>query len=186
MAVKEILSEQVVASWLLILSWFIFLPAGILYTGRAIWKWPAAQTQTYLIWERSLVMAAALSLTLGLVLLKGLLEAAGDTLLPPLGMAIILISAVLSLTAETLFLSQHQWIYATVVTFVVLAFIGQAIFGISILRTGFLPGWVGWLTVAWSLGWLIILPIARPDNMYYPWLHYIVPLIIGIVLLGKG
>ena len=133
-----------------------------------------------------MVMMAALSLTLGLVLLKRLLETAGDTLFPPLGMVIILISVVLIVTAETLYLSQHQWVYATVVAFVVLNFIGQAIFGLAILRTGFLPGWVGWLTIVWNLAWLIILPIARPDNMYYPWLHYIVPLIMGIVLLGKG
>jgi hypothetical protein len=45
---------------------------------------------------------------------------------------------------------------------------------------------VGWATVIWSLAWLIILPIARPKDMYYPWLHYVAPLIIGIALLAKG
>jgi hypothetical protein len=61
--------------------------------------------------------------------------------------------------------------------------VGQALFGIAILRTGFLPAWVGWATVIWNLGWLVILPIARPRDIYYPWLHFVAPLIIGIMLL---
>jgi len=37
-----------------------------------------------------------------------------------------------------------------------------------------------------AAGWLVILPINRPQNMYYPWLHYVAPLLIGIGLLIKG
>jgi hypothetical protein len=72
------------------------------------------------------------------------------------------------------------------VVFIVLAFVGQAVFGAALLRTGLLPGWVGWATILWNLGWLVILPIARPADMYYPWLHYVAPLLIGIALLLKG
>lgn len=183
---KAVLSEQVVTGWLLIISFIIFLPAGLLYTGRAIWKWPSAQSQAYLFWERGLVMAAFLVAAMGLVLLDRLLEAAGDRILSPIGMTIFLIGTVLVLAAETFSLSRQEWIYAPIVAFVILAFVGQGIFGAALLRTGFLTGWVGWAAILWNLAWLIILPIARPKDMYYPWLHYVAPLIIGIALLIKG
>ena len=185
MLVKDFISEQVAASCLLILSWIVFVPAGMLYTGRAIWKWPAAQSQNYLYLERSLVMAAILITTLGLVLLERLLGAAGDKILSPLGLTLFLIGTVLVVAAEAFSLNQKEMIYAPIVVFIVLAFLGQAAFGMAILRTGLLPAWVGWTTVVWNLAWLVILPIARPQDMYYPWLHYVAPVMIGIALLGK-
>jgi len=131
-------------------------------------------------------MAAILVATLGFILLERLLEDAGDRILPPLGMAVFFMGTVLVLAAETFSLHKQEYIYAPIVAFVILAFIGQAVFGVAILQTGFVPGWVGWATVIWNLAWLVILPIARPQNMYYPWLHYVAPLIIGIALLRGG
>ena len=127
-------------------------------------------------------MAAILVATLGLMLLARLLEAAGDTILAPFGQVIFLIGVVLVLAAESFSLGRQESSYALIVVFVVLAFLGQALFGASILRTGLLSGWVGWATILWNLAWLIILPIARPQDMYYPWLHYVAPLMIGIAL----
>jgi hypothetical protein len=168
---------------LLILSGQIFLVGGMLYTGRAIWKWPAGQTHRYLLWERGFVMAALLGVALGLTLLEKLLEAAGDRILAPSGWLVYLIATVLVLVAETFFISRQEWNYAPIVAFVVLAFLGQAVFGAALLRTGLLPGWVGWAVIFWNLGWLVVLPIARPKEMYYPWLHFVAPLLIGITLL---
>jgi hypothetical protein len=186
MDVRELISEQVVAGWLLILSALIFLPAGILYSGRAIWQWPRAQTQGYLYWERGLVIAAILVATLGFLLLTQRLESAGDRIVAPSAMLLVMVGTVLVVTAETYYLSQQQWISAAVSVFIFLSLLGQAAFGASILRTSFLPGWVGWISVAWGLAWMIILPVARSQNMYYPWLHYVVPLIIGISLLVRS
>ena len=186
MVSKSLLSEQVVAAWLLILSGIIFLPGGLFFTGRAIFKWPTAQSQGYLYWERGFVMASFITAVLGLVLLDSLLQAAGDTILSPIGLAIFLIGTVLMMVAETFSLSRREWSYAPIVTFVVLAFVGQAVFGASLLRTGLAPGWIGWATIIWNLAWLIILPVARPNEIYYPWLHFVGPLMIGITLLLKG
>lgn len=183
MIVNNLLSEQFTTGWLLILSGIIFLPGGILYTGRAIWKWPVSQSKAYLVWERGLVMASFMVAAVGLVLLDRLLEAAGDRILAPMGLAIFLIGTTLVVAAETFSLSRQEANYAPIVAFVILAFIGQAVFGASILHTGFLPGWVGWTAIIWNLAWLFILPITRPHNIYYPWLHYIAPLIIGISLI---
>ncbi|MFZ0546991.1 MAG: hypothetical protein WAM60_16200 [Candidatus Promineifilaceae bacterium] len=177
------MSEQTVAGWLLILSGVTFLPGGLLYAGRAIWKWSVAQTHSFLYWERGLVMAAVLVATLGLVLLAQLLVGAGDKIFAPLGMALFLISAVVVIVAEAFFLNGTEGSEVPFVVFIVLAFLGQAAFGASILRSGLLPGWVGWATILWNLAWLVILPITRPQNMYYPWLHYIAPLMIGVMLL---
>ena len=42
-------SERSIAASLLILSFVVFGGGGFLYTGRAIWKWPAGQTPVYLL-----------------------------------------------------------------------------------------------------------------------------------------
>ena len=186
MVAQITLSEPVASGWLLILSGIIFMAGGTLYTGRAIWKWPAGQTHRYLIWERGFVIAALLAAVLGLTLLEGMLEAAGDTILAPSGMALLLIGSAVIIMAEAYSLSRQEWIYAPTVVFVVLAFLAQALFGAALLRTGLLPGWMGWATILWNLGWLVVLPIVRPKDMYYPWLHYVAPLLIGIGLLIKG
>jgi hypothetical protein len=183
---NDLVFEQIVTGSLLVLSMLVFAVGGILYTGRAIWKWPAGSRSTFLIWERSFVMAAVLIATLGFMLLDRLLEAAGDQILAPAGVVIFLVGAVLVMVAETFFLSRQEWVYAPIVVYIFLSFLAQAIFGFAILRTNLLPGWVGWTAILWCLGWMIALPIARPKDMYYPWLYYVVPLLIGITLLLKG
>jgi hypothetical protein len=182
---KGLFSEQVVAGSLLILSCIIFVVGGILYTGRAIWKWPAGETLGYLRWERGFVMAAVLTMVLGLVLLERILEAAGDTVLAPLAMVTFLIGAVVVIVAETFHLSGQEWVYGSIVMYVLLAFLAQAVFGVALLRTGLLPGWVGWATVIWNLAWLVALPIISPRDIYYPVLHHAAPLMIGIALLVR-
>jgi len=186
MDAQELVSEQTVAGWLLILSALLFVPSGILYTGRAIFQWPRAQTQSYLYWERGLVIAAILVATMGFLLLTQRLESAGDRIVAPLAMLLIAVSTILVITAETFSLGGQQGTSVAVTVFIFLSLLGQAAFGVSILRAGLLPGWVGWATVAWGLAWMVILPIARPQDMYYPWLHYVAPLIIGITLLVRG
>ena len=81
-------AEQVAAGWLLISSGLIFAISGTLYTGRAIWKWPAAGTVAYLRWERSFVIAALLTAVVGFTILERVLESAGDRFLAPSGITI--------------------------------------------------------------------------------------------------
>jgi hypothetical protein len=68
---------------------------------------------------------------------------------------------------------------------VVLVFLAQAVFGASLLRTGLLPGWVGWATIIWNLGLLVYLPVFKPREMYYSFVYYVAPLLIGITLLSR-
>jgi hypothetical protein len=179
------IAVQRVSGTLLILSSIIFLVAGFMFTARVLWKLEYAQTRTFFIVERSAVMASFLVSLLGLVLLKRQLQASGDALFVPFGLTLYMAAVVLVLVFESYGVAHTDYAFPPIV-FVALAFLGQAAFGASILQTGYLASWTGWFTIIWNLGWLVILPIARPQDMYYPWLHFTAPLVIGIVMLLKG
>ncbi len=178
-----LLSERQTAASLLILCFGVFAVGGILYTGRAIWKWSSGETVGYLHWERGFVIAAVLVTVLGLVLLEDMLRDAGDSVIARLGMVTYMIGAVVVVVAETAYLNTRESVYPQIVVYVVLALLAQAAFGVALLRTGLVAGWVGWATIIWNLGWLVILPIVSPRDLYYPVLHHVAPLLIGIMLL---
>jgi hypothetical protein len=182
----NLLSTQIAAGWLLVLSGLIFLPGGLLFTRRVIWKRTTGKNPVYLYWERGLVIAAVVVVVLGWGLLERMLEAAGDTILAPSGLILLILSAGLVLAAELYNLSKQAWLQPLIVVHVVLAFLSQAVFGASLLQTGLLPAWVGWAAILWSMGMLVYLPAFKPRDIYYPWVHYVAPLIIGIGLLVRG
>lgn len=183
MLTNNTLSTQIAAGWLLILSGLIFLPGGLLFARRAIWKRTSGKDSVYLYWERGLVIAAVVVVVLGWGLLERLLEAVGDLILAPSGWIILILSTGLVLAAELYNLSNQEWLQPLIVVHVILAFLAQAVFGASLLQTGLLPGWVGWATIIWSVGMLVYLPAFKPRDIYYPWVHYVAPLMIGIGLV---
>jgi hypothetical protein len=178
------LFERQLAAYLLILASLIFLIAGFLFTGRAIWNWPVGQTAIYLRWERGVVIAAFLISLLGFGVVEKMLSVAGDIGIARIALLLYLISAAVMVVAETSYLN-GQWSYSQIVAHVVLAFLAQAAVGLALLQTELLPGWVAWASILWNLGCLVILPILMPQDMYFPWLHYVAPLLIGISLLRK-
>lgn len=184
MSGQTLLSQREIAAFLLIACFLIFVVGGILFTGRAIWKWPAAQTPGYLRWERGFVVAALLVNVLGLVLLEDLLRAAGDTIIARPALAAYLIGAAVVVVAEMTYLYNREWVYPQIVLHVVLAFLSQAAFGVALLQTGLVASWTGWATIIWNIAWLVVLAIASPRNLYFPALHHVAPLIIGIALLA--
>ena len=182
------LSERQVTAILLILCFVVFAVGGILFTGRALLKWPAAESPSYLIWERGFIIAAALINLAGLALLEGMLRAAGDSVFARVGLITTIVAVAVLVPAEVSFMSSQASSLARsqVIIYVVVAFLAQAAFGAALLRTDLLPGWVGWATIIWNLAWLVILPIFSSQDMYYPVLHHTAPLMIGIALLVKG
>ncbi len=180
---QSLLFERQIAAILLIACFLIFVVGGILFTGRAIWKWPVGQTAGYLRWERGFVVAALLVNVLGLALLEDLLRAAGDSIIAQLALVTYLIGAVVVIVAEMTYLHNREWVYPQIVLHVVLAFLAQAAFGVALLQTGLVASWAGWTTIIWNLAWLVILALASPRNMYFPALHHVAPLLIGIALL---
>lgn len=183
LAVRGI-SERTIAASLLVLSFMVFFVAGVLFTGRALWKWEIKNLSTYMIWERSLVIAPTLAAAQGLVLLSDMLYAGGDTFLARLGMMTYLFGAVLVVSAETTFISTGEWNYAQVSLYVILALLGQAAIGAALLQTGIVAAWVGWVTVIWNVAFLVIFIIARPRDVYYPVIHFFAPLVIGLGLVA--
>jgi hypothetical protein len=177
-------SEPVLAGSLLILSGLIFLPGAALYFRSAIWKRAIGANPVYRYWERGFVIAAVVVAGLGFVLLEKILEAAGDPILAPLGLATLFLSIGLILIVETYSISKQEWLYAPTVVHVVLAFLAQAAFGASLVQTSLLPGWVGWATIIWNLGLLVYLPVFKPREIYYPFVYYVAPILIGIMLLS--
>lgn len=179
------LSARTAAASLLVLCFIVFTFGGVLFTGRAFLKWPNTETASHLLWERGLVIGGVLATVLGLALLEDMLRAAGEPVLSRLGMIAYLLGAVVVVAAETAYLAKRDWIYPQIVLYVVLAFLAQAVFGASLLQTGLVAGWAGWATILWNLGWLLVMLIVRPRDIYFPVLHHIAPLIIGIALLTK-
>jgi hypothetical protein len=180
------LSERTAAASLLILCFDIFTVGGILYTGRAIWQWPVGQTSLFLLWERGFVIAAVMATVLGLVLLERLLNAAGASAIAELGMVMYTFGAVIVVAAETAFMGGREWVYPQVVLYIILAFLAQAAFGVALVQTGLVAKWVGWTVIIWNLAWPIALRLFSPRDIYFPVLHHVAPLIIGIALLAQG
>lgn len=182
--VSQGVSERTVAGGLLALSFGVFVFGGTLYFGRAMAKWQIEEA-SHLIWERGFIIAAVLATVLGLALLDDMLRAAGEPVLSRLGMVGYLFGAVVVVVAETAYLGKRDWLNPQIVLYVIMAFLAQAAFGVSLLQTGLVAGWVGWVTIIWNLGWLLVMLIVRPRDIYYPVLHHVAPLIIGIVLLTQ-
>ncbi len=179
------LSTRTASASLLVLSFIVFGVGGVLYSGRAFLNWRIEETSAHLIWERGCIITAVLAAVLGLALLEDMLRAVGDSFLARSGMVAYLFGAVVVVVAETAYLGKRDWLYPQIVLYVLVAFLAQAAFGAALLQTGLLAGWVGWATVIWNLGWLLVMLIVRPQEVYYPVLHHVAPLIIGIALLTQ-
>ena len=129
-------------------------------------------------------MAAVVLTALGLVVLAGRLQNSGGYLLAQTGATTYLFAGILVVAAEALNLNGgFEQRYPLVVVYVVMAFLAQAAMGGALLLAGLLPAWIGWLSVVWNLGWLILLPLVSRKDFYFPVLHHFAPLLIGIALL---
>ena len=136
-------------------------------------------THAYLVVERGLIMAGMLVSALGFCLLAERDRGSGLLRFGTLG---YLAAGVVGVVAETMDLARLE-AYPTTVAYVVLAFLGQAIIGLALARSGLVTPWLGWLTLAWNIAWLVGLSIGSPDDVYYPALHLLMPIPIGIALL---
>ena len=182
---KIFFSELRLTGMLLIFSRVIFLVAAILFTIRFLWELPMGRMPSFFLWERSFVIAALLAVLLSFTLLKRVLEAAGEGILTCMALVLFLVAVILVVVAETISFPSDDIVYPPLVAYVILSFLGQALFGMALLRTGLVPARVGWVTVIWNLAMLVFLTATKPQDMYYPWLHYIAPLLIGMALLRK-
>lgn len=182
------INAQRVTGALLTLSFFVFLVGGLMFWARNGMAGNPAPNFAYFVVERGFVAAAAVIAAIGLWLLATILgDAHGDALAPArLAAAAFAIATALLVVGEASRLQQDRYLRAPVVAYVILAFLTQAALGVILVRTGFLPAWIGWATIAWNLAWLIVLPIVTPRDIFYPVLHHFLPLLAGIALLRRG
>ena len=135
--------------------------------------------QAYLIAERGLIMAGMLVSALGFCLLD---DRERDSVLLRFGTLGYLAAGVIGVVAETMNLA-GQAVYPATAAYVVLAFLTQAVIGLALARNGLVKPWLGWLTLVWNMAWLVGLSLSSSDDVYFPILHLVMPIPIGIALL---
>jgi hypothetical protein len=152
-------------------------------------------------WATLLFISGVIVTVLGLTLLTLLLWDAGDRMFSQLGLIAFAFGAVLwvinlafrlsidpwaaQVTAKTevlpdFYIPLTRWIHALFLIYTVLAFSAMVAYGGAILSTHVLPQWVGWTIIVYSLAGLGLLGFTDDAP---PFLHYLVPLLMGILLL---
>ena len=131
-------------------------------------------------------MAAIVLTAIGFVLLERHLRNTDGHLLARTGATAYLFAGILVVAAESLILStgfDEKQVHALFVIYVVLAFLAQAAIGGALLQSRLLARWIGWITILWNLAWLVVLVVITPEDIYFPILHHLMPLLIGGALL---
>jgi len=176
------LDTRNVSAILLIVCSVLDVTSNLMWFGTNMRKW-FTESPRFFRWERGLLMAAYVMAALSVSLLEPLMHSAGETVLGSLATNTFLIGAVIALVVESSFVSKQGSIPALEVVMVVILFAGEALLGAALLSSGLLPAWVGLAVVVWNIGWPVVLPFLTPRDLYYPVLHFAMPLLIGIALL---
>ena len=145
-------------------------------------------SHTFFMWERGFLMAAVILTAIGFVLLDGLFHNAGGRVLARTGVTAYLFAGIVLVAAEGLSLSPgfENRGFALFAIYVVLAFLAQAAIGGALLQSGLVARWIGWVTILWNLAWVVVLPVITPEDIYFPILHHLMPLLIGSALLRRA
>jgi hypothetical protein len=151
-------------------------------------------------WSLSVFTAGVLVTLLGLVLLTELFRAAGDRAFSPLALLTFLFGDVLIVinlafgfvepwaaqeTARTgvvpaSYVPLTLWTGALFVIYTILAFSALVAYGGAVLSTRVLPHWVGWLSMLYGLAGLGVFGVTGGAP---PFLHHLMPIVLGILLL---
>ena len=188
---ERLWSIEFSAGTVLILSFAALFVGALMYWRRGGIRGGAPPTHVYFVWERSFIIAAVVLTAIGLALLEDLLQNSAGGVLARVGAIAYLFGGVLVVAAEASSLNQglhgnsseQNWTPATI--YVLLALLAQAAIGGSLLQVGLLPPWIGWATVVWNIGWLLVYLIRRRD-IYIPFVHHVMPLVIGIALVTRA
>jgi hypothetical protein len=161
---------------------------GIMMFGfRVFLRAPFGARPGYYQWERGFIISGFVTLALGLAAFSSLLRQAGDPLLSDVGLTAFVTGAVVLIMAEVSWLTKaglpDGLTGALVRLSIVVSFLSQAAYGAACLQTGLLPGWLGWFTVIWNIGCLAVL--FRAKDPYYPVLHFVLPILAGVLLLAR-
>jgi hypothetical protein len=127
-------------------------------------------------------MSSYVAAALGTAVLKLALGEAGAAILGRLATAAFPMAASVAIVMEAF----NQGPSTLVVIAVLLLFGAEALLGAATLARRLVPAWVGWAAVVWNVAFPVVLPIVSPGGIYYPALHAIPLLLIGIPLIRPG
>ena len=176
-----------VAGVCLIASNLATFPGLILFWKRAGHHGGTPPSRAYYVWERGFIVAGIIFSALGFLVLQASLQNTDGSILGRIGALVFLFAGILGVVGESLHIKQdYAKSYPVIVIYVVLAFLAQAAIGGALLQAAWVAGWLGGLTIVWNLGWLIVLPLLTPRDIYFPVLHYFLPLLIGIALVWRA
>jgi hypothetical protein len=180
------LSFDHVAGLILVLSNLVQLPGLIMFWLRAGHKGGAPRSPTHYAWERTFIAAWVVLSAVGFVLLQETMQNGPGQILAVAGSAAYFFGSVLLATAEILSPAEgYGKIYRLAAGYVIIAFLAQAVLGVAMLQSGLLGAWIGWASIVWNIAWLVILPLISPRDIYFPILHSLMPLVVGVALLLK-
>ncbi len=172
------------AGSVLILGFVAFFVGASMYWIRGGLRGGAPPTHAYFVWERGFIMAAVVLTAIGFVLLEVSLQNTAGLVLARVGATAYLFGGVLWVVAEASSLTPgSENHYPLIVIYLVLAFLAQVAIGGALLQAGLLAAWIGWITIVWNGGWFVAVLITRL-RAWFPFLHHLMPLVIGIALLS--
>lgn len=144
----------------------------------------APRSRAHFILERSFIMGSVVLASIGFFVLAAAVQNHAGFVLALTGAVGYLFGGVLIMAAEALSLTiDFEKMLPVVNVYVILAFLSQAVIGGALLLSGLTPAWIGWLCIGWNISWLVAIPLLSPRDIYYPILHSVMPLLIGIGLL---
>lgn len=135
----------------------------------------------YLVVERSLFIVGMLLSAIAFCLLGDRGAGGGHPLLRT-GALGYLAASIVGVVGESIDL-ESTGISSLFVTYVLAAFVSQAVIGLGLRAARLVALWVAWTTVAWNFAWPVVLRLASPDDLYFPALHLLMPLLIGVHML---
>lgn len=174
------------AGLILALCNIVQFPGLIMFWLRNGMKGGLPRSRAHFVWERSFIMGSTILAAIGFVILAAALQNQKGFVFALVGAVGSLFGGVLVVAAEALSLTiDFEKMLPIVNVYVILAFLSQAAIGLALLQSGITAAWVGWVCIAWNLGWLVAIPLLSPHDIYYPILHSVMPLMIGIALLVR-
>jgi len=175
------------AGTLLVLGFVANFAGVLLFNMRGGISGGAPPSPAYYMWERGFLMAAIVLTAIGFGLLDGYLHNTDGQVLARAGATAYLFAGTLGVAAEGLELSRTgPYLYPLSVIYVVLAFLAQAAIGGALRQSRLLAVWIGWATILWNLAWLAVLLVITRDDIYFPILHHLMPLLLGSALLWRA
>jgi hypothetical protein len=182
----QVWNFQRAAGFLFVLSAFATFPGFMMFWLRRGHKGGEPRSRAHWIVERCSILSGVVFIAIGFMLLEIAFQNTDGFMLANIGATAYFFGGVLVVAAEALMLTLgYEKVISLVNIYVVMAFIAEAIIGGALIQSGLLAVAIGWATILWNIAWLIMLPIISRRDIYYPILHYVMPLMIGIALLLK-